>query len=139
MKSVVFLSCVVLAFLGSSFAAHTSRPEARQMTVDVPFDFMVEQTMFPAGRYSVAAISGHSFYLRASRGLESLSFATQSASALQARPASLVFTEEGGHYHLHELWMNSSLGGEISVPATDELTSVPASRVEVPADCANCE
>jgi hypothetical protein len=139
MKSAVFVSCALLGFLASSLAAQTSRPQARRMTVDVPFDFMIEQTMFPAGRYTVAATGGHNFYLHASQGLESLGFATQAVADLHAHPASLVFTEDGGHYHLHELWMNSSVGGEVSVPATEELSSVLAERVEVPANCANCE
>lgn len=139
MKSAMFVSCALLGFLVSSLAAQTSRPDARQMTVDVPFDFMIEQTMFPAGRYTLAATGDHSFYLRANQGLESLAFATQSFSALHAHPATLVFTEDKGHYHLHELWMNSSVGGEVSIPETEELTNVTAARVEIPANCAHCE
>lgn len=139
MKSALLISCAVLAFLVSSLAAQTRPQDTREMTVDVPFDFMVEQTMFPAGRYTVNLTGDHSFYLRASRGLESLGFATRSGSVLRAHSASLVFAESKGHYHLQELWMNSSIGGEVSLPTMEELTSVRASRVEVPASCANCE
>lgn len=139
MKSALFLSCAVLAFLVSSLAAQTKPQATGEMTVDVPFDFMIEQTMFPAGRYTVNLTGDHSFHLRASQGLESLSFATHSGSVLHAHSASLVFAESKGHYYLHELWMNPSIGGEVSLPAMEELTSVRASRVEVPANCANCE
>lgn len=139
MKSALFLSCAVVAFLVGSLGAQTTRQDARAMTVVVPFDFMIEQMMFPAGKYMVTVTGDHSFYLRASQGLESLGFATRSGSALHPHSPSLVFAEDKGHYRLHELWMNSGTGGEVSAPPAEQLASVHAAQVEVRANCANCE
>jgi hypothetical protein len=139
MKSALFHSCALLTLLVASLGAQTARHDTREMTVAVPFDFMIEQTMFPAGKYTVTVSGDHTFYFRANQGLESLGFATQTGSTVHPHSPSLIFAEDKGHYHLHELWMNSSIGGEVSVPEMEQLSSVHTSRVEVPAHCANCE
>ncbi len=141
MKSVAFVACVTLALLMTPWlGAQTRRPAPPTITVDVPFDFMVEQVMFPAGNYTVRPLHDRTFYLRAGHGLESVSIATQPIrTALHPPTARLIFAKENGHYRLRELWMNSAIGVEVPGPRVEQLRTVHRSRVEVPASCTNCE
>ena len=55
MKSATFVSGVALALLlvAPSLGAQPHGQGLPKITVDVPFDFMVGQVMFPAGNYVV--------------------------------------------------------------------------------------
>lgn len=139
MKSARVVSFAVLSlFLLTSAVAQMHQPFAEKIVVDIPFDFMVEQTMFPAGRYVVSHTGDQSFYLQAQDALESITFTTQSALAQSYGPR-VIFAEENGHLHLRQLWMNSKIGGELPRPAKQQLRAARSSRVEVEATCSNCE
>ncbi len=142
MKSATFLSCVTLALLLGApwLGAQTRGPVPPKITVDVPFDFMVEQVMFPAGNYTVRPLQDRTFYLQAGHGRASASIATEPIrTASHPRTARLIFAKENGHFHLRELWMNSAIGAEIPGPRVEQLRAVRESRVEVRASCTNCE
>ena len=142
MKSATFGSCVTLVLLLVTpwLGAQTAGQAPAKMTVDVPFDFMVEQVMFPAGNYTVRPVQGRTFCLQAGHGRESVSIATQPIrTALHPRTARLIFAEENGHFHLRELWMNSATGAEAPGRRAEHLRMVRESPVEVPARCPTCE
>ena len=142
MKSATSVSCVTLALLliAPLLGAQTRRPDPAKITVDVPFDFMVDQVMFPAGNYTVRPLQDRTFHLQAGNGLESVSIATEPIhTALHPRTARLIFAEQNGHYHLRELWMNSAIGVEVPGPRLEQLRAVHESSVEVPASCTSCE
>ena len=142
MKSATFVSCVTLALLlvAPWLDAQTRGQAPAKITVDVRFDFMVEQVMFPAGNYTVRPLQDRTFYLQAGHGRASVSVAMQPIhTASGNRAARLIFAEENGHYHLRELWMNSAIGAEIPAPRVEQLRKVRGSRVEVPARCTTCE
>jgi len=142
MKSASLVSCVALVLILATpqLGAQTRRQVPPRITVDVPFDFMIEQVMFPAGSYTVRQLGNRTFFLQASHGRESVSIATKPIrTALHPRTARLIFAEENGHYHLRELWMNSAIGAEVPAPRVEQLRKVRGSRVEVPARCTTCE
>jgi hypothetical protein len=142
MKSARFVACAILALLLliGPLGAQTPGQAGQRITAEVPFDFMVKQVMFPAGTYVVTLAGDRTLYLRASHGRESLSVAAEPIRTVsRSRTARLIFAEENGHYHLRELWMNSTTGREVPGPPMVELRTVHASRVEVRASCTSCQ
>jgi hypothetical protein len=141
MKSASFISCAVLVLLVAGLVGAQTRGSAPQkLTADVPFDFMVRQVMFPAGNYVVTQTGVRTFYLHGDHGRESASISVKPMqTASHPHTASLIFTNENEHFHLRELWMNSSTGGEVPEPPTEQLRNAFVSRVEVSANCENCE
>lgn len=142
MKSVTFASRLALVLLLGVpwLGAQPNKQNSPKITVDVPFDFMVGQVMFPAGNYTVKPLQNRIFYLQASHGRELVKFATKPIrTASHPSMTRLIFAEENGHYQLRELWMNSAFGAEIPAPRVARLSAVRSSRVEVPATCAPCQ
>jgi hypothetical protein len=142
LKPATFVSCVALALLLVSpwAGAQTNAQGFPKIRVEVPFDFMVEQVMFPAGNYAVKRLQNRTFSLQATHGRESVSIATKPIrTELPPRTARLIFAQDNGHYHLRELWMNSAIGIEVSEPRLAQLSTVRGSRVEVLATCTNCQ
>jgi hypothetical protein len=139
-KSATFASCVALAlFLFPPWLGAQPNGQAPpKITVDVAFDFMVGQVMFPAGHYIVTPTGDRTFYLRAGRGRESIKFHTVPVRMPSQPGARLIFLQENRHYQLREVWMNSEIGAKIPGPQAEELQSVHGSRVEVPASCIAC-
>jgi len=142
MKSATFVSCVALALLlvAPWLGAQTKAQGSPKIRVEVPFDFMVGQVMFPAGNYAVKRLQNRTFFLQATHGRESVSIAPKPIrTALRPRTARLIFDQENGHYHLRELWMNSAIGIEVPEPRLAELSTVRRSGVEVLATCTSCQ
>jgi hypothetical protein len=140
MRSATFVSRVALAvLLTTSWLCAQSNGQAPKIRVDVPFDFMIGQAMFPAGHYIVNPVGSRTFRLQATRGRTSLLFATGPIStASPAGATRLIFLQENRHYQLRELWMSSDTGVRIPGPQVDQLRTASDSRVEVPAICTGC-
>ncbi len=142
MKSATFVWGVALALLlvAPSLGAQPHGQGLPKITVDVPFDFMVGQVMFPAGNYLVKPVGSRTFHLQATHGRASVKFATGPISAPSPAGATrLIFLQENRHYQLRELWMNSAIGTMIPGPQVEQLRTVGESRVEVPATCTGCD
>ena len=143
MKSAPFVSCVALAMLlaAGQLGAQSRGQFLPKMRVDVPFDFMVGNVMFPAGNYTVRPLKNRTFRLRAIHGRESVSIAMKPIRpGSHPRSPSLIFAKEDRHYQLRELWMNPAIGVEVPGPGADQLHTVRESgEVEVPASCTSCE
>jgi hypothetical protein len=142
MKSATFVSSVAAALLlvTSCLGAQPDLQGPPKIRVDVPFDFMVGQVMFPAGIYIVKPLPNRAFSLQASHGRESVSFRTQPLrTTLHPQTARLIFAKERGHYHLRELWMNSAIGVEALEPGVAQVDTSAGSSVEVLAACTTCQ
>jgi hypothetical protein len=140
MKPATFSSYVVLALVltATCLRAQSNAQASPKVMVDVPFDFMIERVMFPAGHYTIKPLANHKFRLQADRGRASVRIATKPIRSASATAAtSLVFYKENGHYQLHELWMNST-GTLVPESQAGQLGNVRESRVEVPAICVDC-
>ena len=145
MKSAAVVSCLALALLLAApfLGAQTRGQTTQKVMINVPFDFMVEQVMFPAGNYTLKPLGNQTFYLQAVHGRQSVSIATEPIrAASHPRTEGLIFEEEEGHHHLRELWMNSVIGIEIPGRRAEQLqpVSVGGPRVEVlPVSCTTCQ
>ncbi|HXW89105.1 MAG TPA: hypothetical protein VEK33_01025 [Terriglobales bacterium] len=140
MKSVGSVSCAILALLLMAPLGAEAGPALERLTAEVPFDFMVKQVMFPSGKYLITLGQDRNIYLRARNGRESVSITAEPIrAASHSRSARLVFAEENGHYHLRELWMNSTTGREVPGPPMVQVRTIRAARVEVPASCTTCQ
>jgi len=141
MKTARLVACAVLVLvLLAPLGAQTHGQAAPRLTAEVPFDFMVQRVMFPAGDYVVTLAGDRTVHLRASHGRESVSVAAAPIrTESHSRTARLIFAEENGHYQLRELWLNSTTGRSVSGPPTVELHNVHATRLEVRASCTTCQ
>jgi hypothetical protein len=140
MKPVSFLMCTVL-FLASIVPLHAqaSSPATLTFTAKIPFDFMVQRVMFPAGSYVVRQTTKGTLTVKAEQGLESVAVpGAPIERAAGSQMPSLVFSKDTGHFQLREVWMTSRLGRELP-GTTQQLRTVSLSRVEVFAHCDRCE
>ena len=116
MKNMVarVLTSLLLGVLMMGSAAHAQQSE-RVIKANIPFDFVVGDRIFPAGRYSLARIEPSLLELRDSDGHVLANVLTQSVLTLTS-PASpkLQFDAEGGRHVLTQVWQeNESIGQQI--------------------------
>jgi hypothetical protein len=99
----VFASLLLsVLMLGSALYAQNTE---RVIKANIPFDFVVSNEVFPAGRYSVALVGPVMLELRDSRGRALINVLTQSVQTLATsdRPK-LRFDKEGGQNVLTQVW-----------------------------------
>lgn len=107
LKGVTMLASIVaLAFATALVSSAQSR--SRQLTADVPFDFVVGERTLAAGSYAVGTISSASseaVVIRSSDGRQKAIRLTNSISDNAAtRRARLVFHRYGNTYFLTQVW-----------------------------------
>jgi hypothetical protein len=140
MKSANSISCAVLVLCLMAPLGAPAGQAPQRLTVEVPFDFMVKQVMFPSGNYLVTLGENRTIYLRARHGRESVSITSQPIRRIShSHSARLIFAEENGHFHLRELWMNGTTGRLLPGPPMVEVRTIRAARAEVPANCTTCQ
>ena len=112
-KSSVLRCAAVLAV---AFVSLTSSAQSTaNLTVKVPFDFMVGTTMFPAGEYTVKPVSHHRYVLAAQHGAEFVVMNTRPALARASfRAGGLVFLKDGHHYRLQEVKMPAAASEKLA-------------------------
>lgn len=132
MKPLTFVSRTLLVLCLATLALAQTHGQAHQRLIaDVPFDFMIEQVMFPAGGYEVSLDAGHTFQLQAQHGRESVKIEVQPIrTASHPDGAALIFANDNGHLRLRELWINATTGSEL--PTSEQVYTVGASHVEIP-------
>ena len=104
MKKMKYLIALflTLAGLGSTFA------RAQDTAVStVPFDFIIGNKTFPAGKYSIARAPNDTFggtlLIRSEDGKTSAFFLPTTEESAQSDEARLVFRHEGDKYFLAEI------------------------------------
>jgi hypothetical protein len=107
LKGVTMLvSIVALAFATALISSAQSR--SRQVSADVPFDFIVGERTLAAGNYAVEApsrTSAGAVLVRSSDGRQKAIRLTNSVSAnTNTRRARLVFRRYGNTYYLTQVW-----------------------------------
>jgi hypothetical protein len=106
MKSQVgrVFASLLLSVLMLGSALHAQSTE-RVIKANIPFDFVVGNEVFPAGRYSVALVGPVMLELRDSRGRALINVLTQSVQTLATsdRPK-LRFDSKSGQNVLTQVW-----------------------------------
>jgi len=103
------LLAVWLLALGSAYAQFSW---VNHVKADVPFDFMVGDTMFPAGQYTVGPIAEQTTLVI--KGAGSRSKITISQAVIANAPPStskLVFHKYGERYILTQIWVQGESRG----------------------------
>jgi hypothetical protein len=104
-NSLLCAAALILAFGSLACSAQSTA----NLAVKVPFDFMVGITMFPAGEYTVRPVSRQIYILAAQHGAEFVVMKTRPALLRSSfRAGGLVFLNDGHHYRLREVKMQSA-------------------------------
>lgn len=107
MKSNILRCTAALTLAFASLASGAQ--STANLAVKVPFDFMVGITMFPAGEYTVRPVSRQTYVLAAKHGAEFVIMKTRPALLRSSfRAGGLVFVNDGHHYRLREVKMQSA-------------------------------
>ena len=107
LKGVTMLVAIIaLAFVTALVSSAQSR--SRQLTADIPFDFVVGERTLAAGNYAVgtaSTASSEAVVIRSSDGRQKAMRLTKSVSDnAAARRARLVFHRYGNTYFLTQVW-----------------------------------
>jgi len=103
---------IALLALGLLLAASAQAQTA--MKVNVPFDFVVNGQIMPAGEYRVEAVglAGNALSIRkADQGATTLALSNACASRDTAEKSKLVFHRYGSEYFLAQVWTAGSNTG----------------------------
>jgi hypothetical protein len=133
-KSSVFVAVILGCFVGSAHAQGN-------MTVTVPFPFIVGHQEFPAGQYDVRTPDGAQEVIEI-EGVNNkaaafaLTLPAGGGDPIGNQPA-LVFSRHENEYRLSQIWESSTIGHELPAlssarPATERSEAQPGSS-ETPA------
>jgi len=129
-KQLMFVFAALILASGSIYA------QSATLKAHIPFDFVVENTVLPAGTYSVTPMGagGAAIRLR-STALKNDIFIMPSSSAVDRaeHESELLFQFSGGQYSLWQIWtQNYSEGREFLVKSHDsQVPNVAPSSVIV--------
>jgi len=124
----LFMKMLVVIFLLAGVANVTVRAQALAegtIVADVPFEFVVNETTLPAGRYTLRRLDQtepQSLEIRSANGHKAVLFEAQNAQTPQIpRDPQLVFNKVGDQYFLSQIWANdTNLGYELPRTKAEE-------------------
>ncbi|SRR5579871_4016765 len=85
----------------ASFAVTSANAQQPTLTANIPFDFIVGNTLMPAGEYTITSPFDEVLVLRA--GARSTSVESSENNAESTSGDELVFDKYGNQYFLHEV------------------------------------
>jgi len=117
LKAATILSLVVALTITSAVtpaAAHSFGT----ITVDIPFDFTADQSIFPAGKYTIRPAGENTngvIQITSEDGKASVFLSTHSAQSVQSKNETVViFHRYGEKYFLFQVWaVGDTIGSEI--------------------------
>jgi hypothetical protein len=117
MKKIGIVS-LALGFLALGLLPRAVSAQANVVTIDIPFDFMVKDTKFPAGTYKITKVEKMSHRISNLKGDQSVMFITE-ATTNPTRVASftLVFNVYGDQYYLSKFFHQGQTSGYL-IPQT---------------------
>lgn len=115
-RILIPLSLTVLLLAGAA----TAQYEQRTFKVSTPFEFSVNDKVFPAGDYTVVRATPSRVELRDSQGRVLASVITHSVESQTApRFSKLAFSTADGGHALTQIWLeNERVGYELASPKT---------------------
>jgi hypothetical protein len=80
---------------------------------NVPFAFVASGKTMPAGQYTLAKNSENVLSVRNAAGDTTFAVVTRQVGSLNsATPPKLIFVKKNGQYHLSEIYLANSTGGQ---------------------------
>ncbi len=113
--SSLFVLLAVAPALGQSRSSH-------KIQADIPFDFMVKETTFPAGTYTVSTLTPDVLLIRSLDGHESGVVMTRDVQESLTPPdeTKLVFNRYGDQYFLAQVWTIGTVSGREFLKSSTE-------------------
>ena len=113
--SSLFVLLAVAPALGQSRSSH-------KIQADIPFDFMVQDTTFPAGTYTVSTLTPDVVLIRSLDRHESLVVITRGVQKSLTPPdeTNLVFNRYGDQYFLAQVWTVGAVSGREFLKSSTE-------------------
>jgi hypothetical protein len=117
-QSLVTLFLGLAFFAFALFAAPTetsAKSYGIVMTVDITFDFHVNNKKFEAGKYEIQRLSQDTFLIRQAEGDQSIMVAATAGAgnALSVKQEKIVFQRYGKQYFLREIYQNRQATGRM--------------------------
>lgn len=108
MKKYFSFALVAAALLFAS----TARAQEIRVKADIPFDFVVGNTVYSAGTYTIGpAMQASAALLLDGSDTRAIVVPNHCASAKPANTTKLVFDRMGGTYFLHQIWVEGRTDG----------------------------
>lgn len=111
---------MLMLVVGLAFAsAAVANGQSRQLTAQVPFDFIVADKTLHSGQYRVRreGVAGEVITVRSRDEKDQLFRITTNAGSARDMRARLVFHRYGGSYYLSQVWID---GSGRQLPATKQ-------------------
>jgi len=106
-------TCFSLVLLAAAlFFGSTVQAQELRVKADIPFDFVVGNTVYSAGTYTIApALQSSSALLLDNGDSRSIVMPNQCSSVRPSATSVLVFDRMGGTYFLHQVWVEGRTDG----------------------------
>jgi|SRR5215469_15289548 len=105
----------LVSLLGLLLVAGSAMAQTVHVRADVPFNFAVGSTTYPAGTYSIGTMGDRDnkvLLMRAADGKNTTSIMSNAAENLTpADKTKLVFSRYGNQYFLSQVWLNGATRG----------------------------
>jgi len=120
MKKIGMVS-LVLSFLALGLLPRTASAQAEHVSIDIPFDFMVENTKLPAGTYEISRVRTWDYRIATPRGDQTALFTTQTVkNPTRAATFTLYFNVYGDTYYLAKFFHQGEYSGYQLAPTEAE-------------------
>jgi hypothetical protein len=111
----------IAVVIGIFLTISSALAQQTTLAADIPFDFVIKDTVFLAGEYTVSEERGHVLLISSRDGSQHVSVsAAPVAFRLPKEQSDLMFHRYGDNYFLSQLWVEGS----------EEGSRVPASQLE---------
>jgi hypothetical protein len=91
--------------------ASTARAQAFRVRADIPFDFVVGNTVYAAGTYTIGPATYNSEALLLDGDTRGFIIPNECSSNQPSKSTKLVFDRMGDTYFLHQIWMQGNVTG----------------------------
>jgi len=102
----------VLLGIGLLLATTSAYAQTIRLKADIPFQFVVGETILPSGEYTIRSINTNQVLAISGAGQKSVMFITNACgSPRKSAQTKLVFARYGDRYFLSEMWTEGNSTG----------------------------
>ncbi len=109
----IFIAGLVFGFLALGFLPRTVSAQAKVVTIEIPFDFMVGDTSLPAGTYQITKVSEGNYRIANTKSDQTAMFLTESTTDPTPAPSfTLIFNVYGDTYYFAKFFHQGKTEGD---------------------------